>query len=126
MIDQLGLRSVRFRGFIPDHEKVDFLSNCDLFAYPSLMEGFGFPPMEALACKTPVIASDIPVFRELLAEGVILVKPTARHFAKEIINLVNAPGKLEEYRQKGYEQVRKYTWEKTAAKTIETYKRSLL
>lgn len=116
-----GLKSVRFVGFIPDEEKSKFLGSADLFAYPSLMEGFGFPPMEAMGCGTAVISTDIPVFKELLGDAVLMSAPEPENFADNIEKLMKNQILLEEYAAKGLEKVKKYTWSRAAERTLEVY-----
>ena len=122
---KLGLRSVKFVGFIRDEEKSAFLGNADLFAYPSLMEGFGFPPMEAMGSGTAVLTTDIPVFQELLGDAVLQTTPTANAFAKAIQRLMENPDQLRDLEAKGLEKVKAYTWERSAHTTLEVYRSAL-
>ena len=122
---KLGLNSVQFPGFIEDKDKASFLAQADLFVFPSLMEGFGFPPMEAMASGTPVLASKIPVFEELLSDGAMLVDPTPANFAKGIKQMHDSQELRETYGQQGLAQVKKYSWSETASKTMEVYHKSL-
>lgn len=122
---KLELRSVTFSGFIPEEEKARFLAGADLFVFPSLMEGFGFPPMEAMASGTAVLASNIPVFEELLADAALLVDPIPALFARGIKDFMRSGSLKSELEQKGQEHVRKYSWDKAADKTYELYEEAL-
>ncbi len=125
LAQELGLSSVKFIGFIPDEEKSHFLGNADLFAYPSLMEGFGFPPMEAMACGTGVLSTNIPVFKELLGDAVYMAEPTPESFAHGIQYLINNPALLQDHAAKGHEKVQEYTWDAAAQRTLEVYQSAL-
>ncbi|NQZ77998.1 MAG: glycosyltransferase family 4 protein [Ekhidna sp.] len=122
LANELRLKSVKFHGFVQDEEKSQFLGEADLFAYPSLIEGFGFPPMEAMGSGTAVISTDIPVFQELLGDASMMVEPTALAFAKGIELLMNDESMRKEYVAKGLERVKNYTWEKAANLTFEVYR----
>jgi glycosyltransferase involved in cell wall biosynthesis len=67
-IDSLGLESISFTGFISDEKLMEYLSAASLLVQPSLYEGFGLPPLEAMVLGTPALISDIPVFREIYAD----------------------------------------------------------
>src|SRR5205814_258855 len=70
-----ALKSVVFPGYLNDEELCALYSSCRLFVYPSLYEGFGFPPLEAMACGAPVIASRIPAIEEVAGSAAVLVSP---------------------------------------------------
>lgn len=125
LVQRLGLSSVKFVGFIPDREKSKFLGSADLFAYPSLMEGFGFPPMEAMGCGTAVLTTNIPVFQELIGEGALLSEPTAEAFASHISQLIKNKSQVQDLAQKGLEKVQGYTWEQAASRTLDVYRKAL-
>ena len=118
---KLGLNAVSFPGFIPDEQKASFLAEADLFVFPSLMEGFGFPPMEAMAAGTAVLASRIPVFEELLGDAALLVDPSPKWFARGVRDMMESQTLKKELASKGNEHVRQYSWERTAEKTREVY-----
>lgn len=71
---------------------VNFYSAADVFVYPSLVEGFGLPPVEAEYCGVPVVASDIPIFRETLS-GIVRLVPPLDHeaLAGAILAVINNP-----------------------------------
>lgn len=123
---ELKLKSIKFIGFVPDDEKAKFLGSADLFAYPSLIEGFGFPPMEAMGCGTAVITTSIPVFQELLGDAVMMTEPTPASFAKGIEQMMKEKNLRDEYSTKGLEKVQYYTWEKAADRTREVYRETAL
>lgn len=69
-----ALDKIEFKDYISREELVRLYQNCSALLYPSKWEGFGIPPLEALACGRPVIASDIPVHREILGDSAFFVK----------------------------------------------------
>lgn len=121
LAQNLKLKSIKFTGFVPDEEKAKFLGSADLFAYPSLIEGFGFPPMEAMGCGTAVITTNIPVFQELLGNAVVMTEPTPQSFAQGIEQLMKEKSLRDELRIKGLEKVQLYTWDKAAERTLDVY-----
>ncbi len=73
-VAKLGISDrVQLLGSVTDEELCYLYSNCEVFIYPSIAEGFGLPPIEALACGARVIVSDLPVFREVLGECAVFV-----------------------------------------------------
>jgi glycosyltransferase involved in cell wall biosynthesis len=122
---ELSLKSVSFPGFIPDEEKAEFFAQADLFVFPSLMEGFGFPPMEAMAAGTAVLASNIPVFEELIGDAAMLVDPKAEWFARAVKDIMNSKTLAQDLAIKGQEHVSQYTWDRVAGRTLALYKRAL-
>lgn len=125
LAQKLKLKQVHFPGFIPDEEKADFLAGADLFVFPSLIEGFGFPPMEAMASGTAVLASNIPVFEELLGDAALLVDPEPKTFANAVKGMMQSDALVGELAKKGQEHVRQYTWDRVAEQTLALYQRAL-
>jgi len=122
---RLNLKSVQFVGFVPDEDKARFLGSADLFAYPSLIEGFGFPPMESMGCGTAAITTNIPVFEELLGDAVMMTEPTPEAFAAGIERMMKEKNLRDDYVSKGLEKVQQYTWKKAAERTLEVYKEAI-
>lgn len=122
---ELNLQNVHFPGFIPDAAKADFLASADLFVFPSLMEGFGFPPMEAMASGTAVLASNIPVFDELLGDAALLVDPKAEWFARGVKDMMKSTRLAQEIAAKGREHIRQFSWDQVAHQTLDLYHRAL-
>lgn len=122
LVKQYGLSQVKFTGFVPDESLRNFLAGADLFLFPSAYEGFGFPPLEAMACGTPTVSSNGGSLSEVLNSGAILVEPNAEMFAEQIMRIMNNQELYEELRLQGLTTARKYIWENTVQKTLALYK----
>ena len=88
---------------------------------PSLYEGFGFPPLEAMACGVPVLSSSFGSLGEVLGNAGVVTYPEPENFAYWIIKLINDRLKLESMAEDGIRQARKYSWEKAAQETLTIY-----
>ncbi len=117
-IKQLGLDKdiVYFKNII-DKRLREFYNLCDFFVSPSLYEGFGLPGMEAASCGTPVICSDIPVFKELYQDfPLYFPKQDYRALAKLIVDNIDNEDRKREVSEKGLYVASKYSWEQSAEK----------
>lgn len=111
-----------FTGFIPDDELPLFYNAAELFVYPSLYEGFGLPPLEAMSCATPVITSNLTSIPEVTKDCAILIDPFNKdELASSILNLLNSESLLQEYGEKGYNNSLNFTWKNTAIATLKAY-----
>ena len=99
---------------------VELYSNALCFVYPSLYEGFGLPVLEAMACGCPVITSNISSLPEVGGQAAIYVDPFSVDDIREKINYVLKANR-EKLAKKGFEQVKKFSWEKTARETLKVY-----
>lgn len=108
---------------LPSDETIGALyRNAALLAYPSKIEGFGLPPLEAMACGTPVMASNIPVLKELLGAAARYVDPDAEEdMVQTMMDALEDPEELAPYIELGHHQAAKYSWDETAKKTHEAY-----
>jgi glycosyltransferase involved in cell wall biosynthesis len=114
---------VIFTGWMPEEDKPALLSGATAFVFPSLYEGFGLPPAEALACGTPVIASNRSSLPEVVGEGGILVEPTDVEALAEAMEALLVDGALRaELRQKALAQATRFSWRQTALKTLAVYR----
>src|SRR5439155_12810142 len=125
VVDELKLaKKVRFLGRVSDLELITLYSMADLFAFPSFFEGFGIPPLEAMACGTPVITSNLSSLPEFAGDAAILVDPYDTHAIADAITRVLDDEQLrEELRQKGYLQAQRYTWSRSAGKMLSVYQK---
>ncbi|MEM7202761.1 MAG: glycosyltransferase family 1 protein [Planctomycetota bacterium] len=123
------LREAEARGEAIWHDAVDdaaafnWLANAALLIYPSLLEGFGFPPLEALAMGTPVVASDIPALREVLGGAACYCDPQDQlSIIGAIDRSLRHRGLRTELRERGLARAAELTWERSAAAHVEVYR----
>jgi len=110
-------------GYISDEELQQKYKDALFFIYPSLYEGFGIPPLEAMTYGCPVIDSDIPALRETSGDAALYVNPTDINDTTQKMNLLVKDSQLREsLREKGFEQIKKYSWEKSARKVLDLVK----
>jgi glycosyltransferase involved in cell wall biosynthesis len=109
---------VIFTGMIRESDSPEvLLSMADLFIFPSLYEGFGLPPLEAMACRTAVIASNKTSIPEVVGDAAVLVNPLKTgELENAIVDLLTEPGKRDTYAQKGLERSRLFQEDRTAGK----------
>jgi glycosyltransferase involved in cell wall biosynthesis len=114
-----GSDSIQFIGFA-DHEDMPALySLATLFVYPSLYEGFGYPPLEAMSCGVPVITSNTSSLPEVVGDAGIMVDPRDdASLARSIQLVLEDPGLQLSLSQKGMERAKQFRWERTAAQTL--------
>lgn len=122
-IDRLGLwDKVVFTGYVPQEMMPLLINGAELLAFPSIYEGFGLPTLEAMACETPVLASDIPVFRETIGEAGHLVDPySIEEIADGLYRLLMDRELRKKMVHRGIEKAELFRWEKTAQLTLECY-----
>lgn len=111
-----------FTGFISDAELDVFYKNALVYVFPSLYEGFGLPPLEAMAKGVPVASSDHPCMREILGESAFYFDARdEKIMAEKLAEIVNNPELREKLIQNGYAQIKKYSWQIMAEKTKNIY-----
>lgn len=119
-------KQVRFLGFVPSDALHAFYRSAEVFVFPSLYEGFGLPPLEAMASGTPVVTSGVSSLPEVVGDAAMIVKPEnvfdiARGIKEVLLNEALRCSLVE----RGFEQVRRFSWYETALQVLETYREVL-
>ncbi len=115
---------VRFLGRVSDLELITLYSMADVFAFPSFSEGFGIPPLEAMACGAPVITSNTSSLPEVVGDAALLIDPHDKHALGDAITRLLEDEQLrEELRRKGYQRIQHYTWPLAARKMLSVYQK---
>src|SRR3989441_6693753 len=117
---------LRFTGYLSDEDLRALYSSCRVFIYPSIYEGFGLPPLEAMACGAPVISSRIPSITEVLGTAARLVVPTDVHdLSESIIELWENADERQRLSKAGQTRAAEFCWERTARLTRDVYAAAL-
>jgi len=115
--------AVRFLGFVKREELKVFYQGAEAFVFPSLYEGFGLPPLEAMALGTPVVTSGVSALPEAVGDAAMIVKPeNVFDIARGIREVLLDERQRAELIARGYEQVKRFSWYDTARQTLETYR----
>lgn len=123
-VQNLGLKD-RIIFFCPASGQAltNLYKNAIALVFPSLMEGFGLPAVEAMVNGCLVLCSDIPVFHEVLSGAAVYFKPDDKNDIKEKMgNVFNQPDDYSVLIEKGFAQVKQYSWRSLATRTLEIYK----
>jgi glycosyltransferase involved in cell wall biosynthesis len=126
VVEEMNCRpNVSFLGVVPDLDKALLYSSCALFVFPSSYEGFGLPPLEAMACGAPVIACDSSSMPEVVGDAGMLVEPGSVDALAMSIKRVLADRDLrEEMRTRGLQRASNFTWRRTVDHTLRLYERA--
>jgi glycosyltransferase involved in cell wall biosynthesis len=109
---------------LSDEEMVLLYNAATLLLYPSLYEGFGLPIIEAMACGTPVITSNLSSMKEIAGENALLVDPiSTQSIHQAITDILSDPKVLQEFSKKGIQHAKHFSWQKAAVETAEVYKK---
>jgi glycosyltransferase involved in cell wall biosynthesis len=122
-VRELQLESVvPFAGYVADEDLPALYSAADLFVYPSLYEGFGIPPLEAMACGTPVVTSNVSSLPEVVGDAALSVNPLdVEAMASAMEKVLTDAALRQTLSERGLERARAFTWERMARLTIEVY-----
>ena len=114
---------IHYLGYVPQKALPHLYAGARLFVYPSFEEGFGFPPLEAMACGTPTIASATSSLSENLGDAAILVPPDdPAAIAEAMHKLLSDDTAHSDYRRRGLECVGRFSWRKAAQLTLDCYR----
>ncbi|MBX9604013.1 MAG: glycosyltransferase family 4 protein [Bryobacteraceae bacterium] len=123
MIQSRIANSVRFLGFVPIETLRVLYGAAKLFAFPSLYEGFGLPPLEAMACGTPVVTSSVSSLPEVVGDAAVIVNPeNVFDIARGLREALLDEDLRAELKQRGRRQLLRFSWEETARQVLETYR----
>ncbi len=128
LVEELELsEEVIFPGFLSPEELPLWYNAAELFAYPSLYEGFGLPPLEAMACGTPVITSNVSALPEVVGKAGIMVGPHDVEAWAEAIEQVLLDAELREsLSNAGLKRAARFSWHKTAEMTVDLYRSTIM
>ncbi len=122
---------------LPRHVSIRLLPNPDdtvlralysfaaAFVYPSFSEGFGIPLLEAMACGAPILASDIPAFREVAGDAALYFDPRDPGALLKALDGCQDARTREDYRIRGFQRLGRYSWDRAAAKTHSVYEKAI-
>lgn len=108
--------------YVGEKDLLNLYRSADIFAFPTLYEGFGFPPLEAMGCGVPVIASNVSSLPEIVGDAALMVDPlNTREISEAILTLTRSESLRNELKEKGLRQSARFSWEDTARKTLDVY-----
>lgn len=117
---------IKLTGFVPDQDLVVLYQEATSFVFPSLSEGFGLPPLEAMASGCPVVSSNATCLPEIYGKAVLFFNPLeTKDMAEKIIKMTKNKELQDQYRNRGFEKVKEYSWKKMAKRTLEEYQKAI-
>jgi glycosyltransferase involved in cell wall biosynthesis len=123
-IERYSKLPIRWLGYVPDEDIAAVFTAASLFTYPSFYEGFGMPPLEAMACGTPVVTSNTSALPESVGDAAVTVDPNdIKSIAAGIQKVLNNPKLAATLRKKGLAHAQKHTWENSAKKALAEFKK---
>lgn len=124
-VKELGINHlVKFLNYVPYSELPTIINQALALVFPSLWEGFGLPVLEAMACGTPVITSNISSLPEVVGDAAILINPyNSEEITSAMQNLINDAETRKQLSQQGIKRANQFSWEKTGLATVEVLKR---
>lgn len=122
-VAEAGLEDqVVFPGYVDEDDLPALYSAATVFVYPSLYEGFGLPPLEAMACGTPVISSNAASLPEVVGNAARMVDPTdSEDLSQALVDVLTNPGLRADLRVRGLHRASQFSWERCAAETLAVY-----
>jgi glycosyltransferase involved in cell wall biosynthesis len=113
---------VRFFGFVPDETLAVLYRLAAVFVFPSLFEGFGLPPLEAMASGTPVVTSNVSSLPEVVGDAALLIDPmNAGAIADAMRRVLDDPALRADLIRRGCQRVKAFSWERSVARVCEVY-----
>jgi len=123
-VKQAGIENrIVFTGFVPEDDLPYLINAAEFLIFPSLYEGFGIPPLEAMACGTPVLASNTSCIPEIVGDAALLFDPyNVDEIASAMYKALVKDNLRKSLVDKGFERVKLFSWEETARRTLELYR----
>ena len=119
-------KHVRFFGFVSDQTLAALYRLADVFVFPSLYEGFGLPPLEAMASGTPVITSNVSSLPEVVGDAALLIDPyEPAAIAQAMHRVLTEPSLREDLRRRGLQRVKEFSWDRSIRRVHEIYQEVL-
>ncbi len=119
---QEDIDKIIFTGFVPDKYIANYYANAKAYIFPSLYEGFGLPPLEAMNYNLPVLSSKESCLPEILEDSALYFNPyDEEDLLNKMYNIINNNGLRNDLISKGKEQIKKYSWSKMVKKILELY-----
>ena len=113
---------VHFTGWIEHSELPVFYNLAEVYLFPSIFETFGIPVLESMACGCPVVTSNSGAIPELVGDSAILIDPrNTEEISKSLLMFLRDHSIVETYKRRGLEQVKNFSWERTATQTLEIF-----
>jgi len=126
VLEKIPSDRVIFTGKLSDEEIIELYNKSEFFVFPSLYEGFGFPPLEAIACGCPVIVSNVSSLPETVGYAGLFVDPyNPEDIANKMVLLAGSENLRNELREKGFERVKNFSWDKAAKEHVDVFKEVL-
>jgi glycosyltransferase involved in cell wall biosynthesis len=124
VVEELQLdKRVHFVGRVSSEDLLYLYNAAEMLAHPAFYEGFGLPPLEAMACGLPVVVSDVASLPEVVGDAGLLVDP---HNVDELTvamwRVLNDAELRQEMREKGLRQAERFSWERAARETLDIYR----
>jgi len=126
LVRRLSLeKNVIFTGFVSEGDKVGLYNLASSYAFPSLVEGFGLPVLEAFACGTPVVTSNVTAMPEVAGNAALLVNPLdIEQMADALYKTLSDDALRSDLIRKGLRRAQEFTWKKAAQKTLKVYEKA--
>ena len=120
-------RDIRFLGFVPDAALPSLYQAAETMVYPSLFEGFGFPPIEAMACGCPVLSSTRGALAEVLGEAAEVLDPeNIEDMSNGLTRMASDANRREELRRRGFAHSRRFDWHANAGQVLGIYQKAIV
>lgn len=121
-----GIENIRFTGYVTDSVLGGLYRRAAVYVFPSLYEGFGLPPLEAMQYGTPVLASNRGSLPEILGDAALYFDPTqSNDLRQQLEHLLEDTALRQALQDKGYQQAAQYSWERMASQTLTEYQKAI-